>query len=72
MYYCLIVFIDISIEFLSSSYDVSEGNGLAQPVLSLDGPLVCCSISVTVNVEDISAKGKISTWYGNNIAILIL
>ena len=57
-YLFYLCFIDILLQFGSSSYDVNENNGPAQPVLTLDGPLECCSISVTVKVEDISAKGK--------------
>ena len=54
--------IDISLEFESSSYDVNENHGPAQPALILDGPLECCYISVRVKVEDITAKGNTHGW----------
>ena len=53
-----VYFLDISMGFVRSMYGVDENSGLVQPVLGLDGPIECCSISVTVKVEDISAKGK--------------
>lgn len=48
----------ISLEFVRFSYDVNENSGQVQPVLGLDGPIECCSISVTVKVEDVTAKSK--------------
>ena len=60
--YTLIVFVicssDISIEFATTEYAVNEKRGLLQPVLKLDAPLECCSVSVTVKFEDITAKSK--------------
>lgn len=53
-----LMFIGISLQFVYSSYDVDENDGPAQPVLTLDGPLECCYISVIVKVEDMTAKGN--------------
>ena len=39
-------------------FDVREDNGPVQPVLVLSRPLDCCSVSVMIKVEDVSAIGK--------------
>ena len=49
---------DISIRFTIQEYDIDESDGPVQPVLYLDGAMGCCSLSVTVKIEDITAKGK--------------
>ena len=49
----------ITLSFTSSSYQVLEKNGPAQPVLRLNRPVDCCStISVWVYVEEIDARRK--------------
>ena len=48
----------ISLEFVRFSYEVDENSGQAQPALRLDGPIKCCPVSITVKVEDITAKSK--------------
>lgn len=51
----------ISLEFERSSYEVNENSGPSQPVLVLDAALECCSIAVTVIVENVTAKGYVIT-----------
>ena len=48
----------MSLSFGSFSYEFDENIGAAQLELTLDGAIECCSISVTVKVEDITAKGN--------------
>ena len=52
------VFIDVSVAFASSAYTVDEDAERVQIELTLDGPIDCCSISVTVKVEDVTATGS--------------
>ena len=47
----------VLLEFEENSYEVVESDGPVQPVLVLDGPLECCSIAVTVKIENINAEG---------------
>lgn len=56
----LFYFVDITVSFSQASYSVSEGDGLAQPVLILSKPLRCCNFHVRINVRDITAE---STYY---------
>ena len=44
--------------FSEQSYSFVEGIELAQPKLTLARPIMCCSVSVRVKVEDITAEGK--------------
>ena len=55
--FALLVFIEVSLSLGFASYEFGEDIGAAQLELTLDGPIECCSISVTVKVEDITAKG---------------
>ena len=57
---CVFVFIEVSLAFASSAYTVDEDVGEANLELTLDGPIDCCSISVTVKVEDVTATGTYS------------
>ena len=53
------LFVDITLSFTMSSYNVLESNGLAQPVLRLSQAVYCCfTISVWVYVEEIEARRK--------------
>ena len=52
------VFVDVSLAFASSAYTVDEDVGKVQLELTLDGPIDCCSIFVTVKVEDVTATGS--------------
>ena len=58
MLFSLLIFIEVSLSFGSSSHDVDENVGAVQLELTLDGAIECCSVSVTVKVEDITAKGN--------------
>ena len=53
------LFVDITLSFTMSSYNVLESNGPAQPVLRLSQAVYCCfTISVWVYVEEIEARRK--------------
>ena len=56
----------VSVEFESCSYDVREDVGVLQVGVLLDGPLDCCSIAVTVRVDDGTAKSKSLCMYMHN------
>ena len=47
-----------SVAFTLSKFQVIEDDGPAQPVLLLSRPIECCSVSVTVKLQDVTAKGK--------------
>ena len=47
----------MSVAFSSNSYSFVESIGKGRLVLTLDGPIECCSISVAVKFESGSAKG---------------
>ena len=52
-------FTEITVSFTKDLFSVNENNGPAQPVLVLSKPVDCCStISVWVNIEEDTAKGK--------------
>ena len=57
-YLLSIFFVVVSLQFEHSSYDFAESDGLVQLDLVLDGPLECCSIAVTVKIENINAIGN--------------
>ena len=48
----------VSLEFGSDVYDVDENSGPVQLQLTLDGAITCCSVSVSVKLEDMTAKGS--------------
>ena len=50
-------YIGVSVSFSTNSYIVAESIGRAELVLTLDGPIDCCSVSVAVKFEDGTAKG---------------
>ena len=47
-----------SVAFSLRGYAVVEDDGPAQPVLILNRPIECCSVSIAVKVQDVTAKGK--------------
>ena len=52
-------FVVITLRFTNASYGVDECNRTAQPMLMLSEPMDCCStISVYVNIQQNTAKGK--------------
>ena len=54
-----IYFLGVALSFSRSSYIVNENRGPSQPVLILSNPLLCCSISVMIKIEEGTAKGKV-------------
>ena len=51
--------LEILIEFGKFSYAVDENAGEVEIVLNLDGVIKCCSVLVTVMVEDKTTEGKL-------------
>ena len=56
--FLLLPFVAIAISFKQPNFDVMEGNGAVQITLVTTSALECCSFSVQVKVEDITAEGK--------------
>ena len=54
---CCLNLIEISVSFSQSSYTVNENSGPLQPVLVLSSPLLCCSGSVLIKIDENTAKG---------------
>lgn len=49
---------DISVGLSERAYTFKERDGIQTIFLELNGPLECCSVSMTIKVEDITAEGK--------------
>ena len=47
----------VSVALSSDAYKFNEDVGDAELVLTLDGPITCCSVSVAVKFESGTAKG---------------
>ena len=50
-------------------YFVVENGGPVQPVINISSPLECCSFTVLIKVEDITAKGKINAKWMSEVMI---
>ena len=46
-----------TISFSRSSYGINEGSGPLQPVVILNNPMLCCTTSVTIRIDENTAKG---------------
>jgi len=57
--FALHVCLDISVAFGNPFYDFEESSGTAELSLTLDGPIDCCTVSITVKVDDITAEGTL-------------
>jgi len=55
----LLIVLEITIEFNEENYQVDESSGGVQLELTIHPTLDCCSVSVTVKLEDITAEGKV-------------
>ena len=55
----LLIVLEITIEFNEENYQVDESSGGVQLELTIHPALDCCSVSVTVKLEDITAEGKV-------------
>ena len=51
-------FVGITIRFSMERFVVRESNGPAEPVLELNKPIECCSISVWIKFEHGTTTGK--------------
>jgi len=54
----LLIVLELTIEFNQENYEFDESFGLAVLELTIHPAIECCSVSVTVKLEDITAKGK--------------
>ena len=66
----MLIFIEVSLAFPSASYTFDEDDGIVQLELTLDGAIDCCSVSVTVKAEDVTAKGILNTYIHMHVYVI--